>query len=330
LHTQLLADCSLILTMENAQKKILITDGVHPLLIEGLTEAGYICDYYPNISYAEVLNIIHHYTGAVINSKIIVNKKFLDKAQKLQFVGRLGSGLEIIDLDYAKQRGVAIYNSPQGNCDAVAEHAMGMLLMLSNHLRQADNEVKNKIWKREKNRGWELMGKTLAIIGFGHTGSALARRLQGWGMKVLAYDKYKTDYATAYPHVQETDMKTIFEQADILSFHLPLTDEVKHLATATYFHHFQKPIVILNTSRGAVIKTTDLIQLLQEKKVIGACLDVFENEKPSTYTTEEHIMYQTLFDFSNVIVSPHVAGWTAESKQKLAKIVLDKILAHEA
>ncbi|MCH2045403.1 MAG: hydroxyacid dehydrogenase [Saprospiraceae bacterium] len=308
--------------------KILITDGVHPLLIEGLEQAGYHCDYYPQIKLTEVHQIIEPYTGIVINSKILMDKVLLDKATNLQFIGRLGSGLEIIDLAYAKHKGVAVYNSPKGNCDAVAEQAMGMLLALAIQLKAGDAAVRQRNWQREKHRGWELMGKTVGIIGFGHTGSALAKRLSGFGVKIMAYDKYKTNYTADYPYVQETSMQTIFEHADILSLHLPLTPETRGLVDWEYLQKFKKNIVLLNTSRGIVVKTQALINGLKLGKITGACLDVFENEKSKTYTSTEQELYTQLFQYSNLICAPHIAGWTHASKRRLAQIVLDKILGH--
>lgn len=307
-------------------QKVLVTDNVHPLLIEGLTKAGYKCDYQPQISLEQVQSIIHQYQGIIINSKIIVDRAFLDAAIQLQFVARLGSGLEIIDLDYAKEKSVQVHRAPDGNCDAVAEQALGMLLALAINLRQADAQVRQKVWEREANRGWELMHKTIGIIGFGYTGEAFAKRLAGFGMKVLAYDKYKTNYATHMPHVQEVDMDIIFEQADIVSFHLPLTSETIGLGSQQYWSQFAKNIIVVNTSRGAVIPTSDLLQVLDTQKVLGACLDVFENEKPNTYTETEEIEYKNLFSRDNVLLTPHIAGWTKESKQRLAQLLLDRIL----
>lgn len=309
--------------------KILITDGVHPLLIEGLEQAAYHCDYHPQIKLSEVHEIIAPYTGIVINSKILMNKTLIDKASNLQFIGRLGSGLEIIDLAYAKEKDIAVYNSPNGNCDAVAEHAMGMLLALAIQLQAGDAAVRQRNWQREKHRGWELMGKTVGIIGFGHTGSALAKRLSGFGVNILAYDKYKTNYTADYPYVKESTMQAIFEQADILSLHLPLTPETRGLVDWEYLQQFEKDIVLVNTSRGIVVKTEDLIKGLNLGKITGACLDVFENEKSKTYTQKEQELYTQLFKYSNIICSPHVAGWTHASKRRLAYIVLDKILNHK-
>lgn len=308
--------------------KILITDDVHDLLIEGLQNAGYECDYQPNITLKEVRNIIASYEGVIINSKIIVDKFFLDKAVQLKFVARLGSGLEIIDLEYAQAKQVAVHRAPDGNCDAVAEHAMGMLLALANNLCRADRQVRQKNWQREQNRGWELMGKTVGIIGFGYTGRAFAQRLAGFGTTVLVYDKYKTNYTQEMPHVIETDMEQIYRDADILSLHLPATPETKGLVNTDYWAKFKKPLVLVNTSRGNIVCTNDLIKALDTKQILGACLDVFENEKPATYTIEEDLLYNKLFEKENVLLSPHIAGWTVESKERLSKLLLDRIMGH--
>ena len=306
--------------------RVLITDLAHPLLEEGLRQAGYACTYLPNITYEEVLNTIHLYVGIVINSKIFVNQDFLNRAKELRFVARLGSGLEIIDLPYAKEKGVHIHSSPNGNCDAVAEHAMAMLLALMINLRRSDRQVRDFIWERELNRGEELMHKTVAIIGFGHTGPAFAKRLAGFGSRILVYDKYKTNFTQDYPYVEESSMETIFKEADILSFHLPLTTETIHLATKDWFAQFQKQLIVLNTARGKIIPTQELFDLLQSGKIRAAALDVFENEKVNTFSPLEQQQYATLYQMPNVLFTPHIAGWTQESKVRLAQILLDKIL----
>lgn len=307
--------------------RVLITDDVHPTLAKRLESAGYQCEHRPKIHTNEVNQIIAGYTGIIINSKIIVDKAMLDKATLLRFVGRVGSGLEIIDLDYAKQKGVAVYNSPEGNRNAVAEHALGMLLALANNFLRADAQVRQKNWQREANRGFELMGRTVGIIGFGHTGSTFATKLSGMSVRVLAYDKYKRNYTNNHPHVEECDMSAIFREADIISLHLPLTDETKLMVNADFIKKFDKPIIIINTSRGAVVNTVDLVEGLHSDKVVGACLDVFENEKPETFDTFENNLYNKLYQFENVILTPHVAGWTEESKKRLAEVLTDKILA---
>ena len=307
------------------KKKVLITDGVHPLLPRGFEAMGFEVHYQPNTKLEQVHEIVHEYEGMIINSKIICDPSLLDKARQLRFIGRLGSGMEIIDQVYAAQKGIAVFNSPAGNCNAVAEHALGMLLALANKLTKGDVEVRQKIWNREANRGFEITGKTVGIIGFGHTGSAFASKLRGMDVRILTYDKYKTNYAEHLHYVEETTMEAIFQEADILSFHLPLTSEVVHLADDAYLSKFRKPLILINTARGKIIPTQTLLNGLESGKLIGVCLDVFENEKPPTFGAKEQQLYEQLYRFSNSILSPHVAGWTVESKEKLAAILLQKV-----
>lgn len=307
-------------------KSVLITDGVHPKLITGFEQVGFQCDYHPDISLSKVKSIIHQYDGVIINSKIIVDEDFLDRAIKLKFIGRLGSGMEIINQSYARKKGVAVFSAPEGNSNAVAEHALGMLLALANNFRKGDGEVRQMIWDREANRGFEVMGKTFGIIGFGHTGSQFAKKLVGLGVNVLAYDKYKPEgYALDYGFVTETTPERIFAEADIVSLHLPLNTETRHLANYAWMQQFKKSIVLINTSRGNVIPTVDLIQGLEKGIIRGACLDVFENEKPHTFSENENKLFSRLYEFDNVILSPHVAGWTVESLERLADVLLNKI-----
>ncbi len=358
------------------QEKILITDDVHPSLLLGLEATGFTCVYEPNITDEAVRQIISEYVGLIINSKIKVDKPMLDAASRLRFVGRVGSGMEIVDRAYAAERGVAVLSSPEGNRNAVAEHTLGMLLSWANNLNRANSEVKKMDWHREKNRGFELRGRTIGIIGFGHTGSSFAVKLLGMGMRILVYDKYlpsgflekmpfpvsnlryprahteggktnersKTQAALNYSSelgrdydglnyefstIEAVSLQTLQEEADIISFHLPLTAETKHFADARFIGNCRKNIVLVNTSRGNVVKTVDLVPALKTGKVLGACLDVFENEKTSTYTEGEKTVYKKLFAFENVVFSPHIAGWTVESKERLAKILLKKILRYE-
>jgi D-3-phosphoglycerate dehydrogenase len=305
---------------------VLVTDGVHPLLLEGFQKAGFDYDYRPKINLEDTRAIIQDYEGIIINSKIWVDKSFLDKAIKLQFIGRLGSGMEIVDQEYAKKKGVVVKSAPEGNRNAVGEHAVGMLLTLANKMLIGDRRVRQKHWNREDNRGFELMGKTVGIIGFGHTGNNFAKKLAGFNVKVLAYDKYKTYFTEGSNYIQATNLDEIFEKADIVSLHLPLNDETHYMFDEKFIQQFKKEIILINTSRGKVVNTRDVIDALKTKKLKGACLDVFENEKPKTFSKEEDRMYDELYDFENVILSPHVAGWTVESKERLAQIVLDKIL----
>jgi D-3-phosphoglycerate dehydrogenase / 2-oxoglutarate reductase len=306
-------------------KQILITDDCHPKLIETFESWGFHCDFIPDITPEQTYEKIANYQGLIINSKILVNRAFIDKATSLRFVGRLGAGMEIVDQIYAKERGILVVSSPEGNRNAVAEQALGMLLVLANNLLKADREVRAKIWKREENRGWELMGKTMGIIGFGHTGSQFAKKLAGLEMNILAYDKYKTNYTENFPFVKESSMQEILENADIISLHLPLTDETKHLVNTDFLEKTKNGVVILNTSRGKCVKTDDLIIALKNGTVRGACLDVFENEKTPTFTKEEQEMYDLLYILPNVVLAPHIAGWTHESKLRMAEVLLEKL-----
>lgn len=305
---------------------VLITDDCHPMLKEGLEKMGWKCDFMPDISPEETRAIIGEYEGLVINSKILVNRDFLDAAKKLRFVARLGSGMEIVDRDYAAERGINVWSSPEGNRNAVAEQALGMLLSLANNLPRADREVRQNIWRREANRGWELSGKVLGIVGFGHTGSQFARKLAGMDMKVLAYDKYlPKGFAAEMNWVEETSLAEIQAQAEIISLHLPLTEETRGFADTVFLQGCKRGFVLINTSRGKCVRLEDLVAEMESGQVGGACLDVFENEKPQTYSEKEKTLYSRLYQFENLVLSPHVAGWTHESKRLLAEILLQKI-----
>lgn len=305
------------------QRKILITDDVHPVLIEKLTADGYTVDYRPEITPEEVLAVIADYTGLIVNSKVYVGKEMMDRATKLKFVCRAGSGLEVIDLEYAKTKGVAAFNSPEGNRNAVSEHALGMLLNLMNHISKADAEVRQYQWKREENRGVELSGKTVGLIAFGNTAQAFAKLLGAFDVKILAYDKYYHGFSNQ--QVTEAPLEKIFEGADIVSVHLPLTAETGYMIDYRFLNNFKKPVWLVNTSRGKVLRTGDLIKCLHEGKIIGAALDVLENEKLSQLTGEQKRDFDRLIADRRVLLTPHIAGWTAESKLKIAEVLYKKI-----
>jgi D-3-phosphoglycerate dehydrogenase len=306
--------------------KILITDAAHPILIEEFARANYVCDYLPDITLQEVNEVIQDYVGIIINSKILMDKNLIDKGLKLKFIARLGSGREVIDIPYAASKGIQTFFSPEGNSNAVAEHALGMLLALANNFLKADREVRQKIWRREENRGWELRGKTIGIIGFGHTGTAFARKLKSMEMTMLVYDKYLNEFENEYDFVKKVSLEELQRESDVISFHLPLTPETKHFCDSDFFDNCKKKPIVINTSRGNVVKTASLLEALQERKIKGACLDVFENEKVQTFTPEDEVFYSILYEFPNVILSPHVAGWTHESKKLLSQVLLEKIL----
>jgi D-3-phosphoglycerate dehydrogenase / 2-oxoglutarate reductase len=306
--------------------RILITDDVHPILLEKLKLLDFEVDYQPKITYEEVKTKIRNCYGLIVNSKIIVDKEFLDLCSNLKFIGRLGSGMEIFDLDYAISKGIAIFNSPEGNRNAVAEHTLGMLLALSNKLNIADTEVRNFHWNREENRGFEIDSKTIGIIGFGNMGQAFAKKLKGFDVQILVYDKYlQSGYSRFWNNIVETDILSLQSQCDIISFHVPLNNETHHYCNESFLSKCKNGIIILNTSRGKILDTPSLIKNLENGKVKGACLDVFENEKVTTYTKEEKAMYSELFSFKNTVFTPHIAGWTMESKLKMSNTLLEKI-----
>ena len=309
----------------NDKGKVLVTDSVHKVLIEGLQNAGFLVDYNVSISREEVKMIIDQFVGIVVNTRMYMDKEMMDLAPHLKFIARVGSGLDIIDHVYARSIGVEVISSPGGNCNAVAEHALGMLLSLFNNLRRGDREVRNFEWHREKNRGWELEGKTIGIIGYGHTGSSFAKKLSGFDVNVLAYDKYKKHFADETRYVDEVTLERLKEGSDVISLHVPLTHETRRMIDESFLNSCKTGVLILNTSRGGVVDTAALIGAMEAKNVGGAALDVFENEKPHTMSAEEKTMYEKLFSFDNSLFSPHVAGWTVESKRKLAEILLRKI-----
>lgn len=303
--------------------KILITDAVHPLLCEGLTADGFVVDYRPDIAPDEVMQVVSDYEGLVINSKLYAGKELLDKALKLKFVCRVGSGLEVIDINYAHQKGISAFNSPEGNRNAVAEHALGMLLSLMNNIAKSNDEVKRHEWLREANRGTELSGKTVALIAFGNTAESFAKILRGFDVNMLAYDKYRTGFGSGY--VKESSLQEIYEEADVLSIHLPLTQETQFMINYEFLSSFKKKYWLINTSRGKVLRTSDLIKCMGEGRIIGAALDVLENEKLETMSEGQKNDFCYLVSQSNILLTPHIAGWTHESRQKIAEILLQKI-----
>ncbi|MGB1931565.1 MAG: NAD(P)-dependent oxidoreductase [Flavobacteriales bacterium] len=306
-------------------KKVLFVDTVHPYLWEELQKEGYSCFEGYDLSEKAIVEQHNDAYGLVIRSRISINANFLSHFNNLTFIARAGSGIENIDVDYARSKNIHAINAPEGNKQAVAEHALGMILSLFNNLNKADGEVRKGIWQREENRGIELSGKTIGIIGYGNNGSALAKVLSGFDTKVLAYDKYKTNYTPKY--AIESDMQTIFEQADILSLHIPLTEETQHLVKDSFLKQFHKPIFLINTSRGACLDTKSLVANLNSGKVLGACLDVLEYEKTSFENlSKQPTVLKQLLQSDKVIFSPHIAGWTQESQLKIAQVLFQKII----
>lgn len=308
--------------------KIIIADYVHPLLADDLRKAGHICDDFINKNAENILAVIHEYEGIVIRSKIKLEKEVLGKAVKLKWIARVGAGMESIDVAYAKSKGIKCINSPEGNRNAVGEHTLGMLLSLLNNICKANQEVKNGKWLRAENRGFELSGKTVGIIGCGNTGMAFANCLRGFDVRILAYDKYKKGIANEF--IKEAELDMLYDEADIVSLHLPLNDETRYMVNATFINRFKKDIYLLNTSRGKIVKTDDLIQSLQTGKIKGAALDVLEYESTSfqeLYTKQLPPAYDFLMKAPNVILTPHIAGWTNEAEEKMARVLLRKINA---
>ncbi|MEI6899045.1 MAG: NAD(P)-dependent oxidoreductase [Bacteroidota bacterium] len=307
--------------------KVLFIDSVHPLIKEELTAHGFQCDYFPEYGRSEFLKIIGDYFGIIIRSKIMLDHEFLSLGGQLKFIGRVGAGMENIDLDFAIDNGIQCFNSPEGNRDAVAEHAVGMLLSLFNNINRADRQVRSGQWIREGNRGIELKGKTVGIIGYGNMGSAFAQRLKGFDVKVISYDKYKHNYTDG--NTLKVSMEEIHEQSDIISLHVPFTEETKYLVDGSFLEKFEKKIVLVNTARGAVVNTSDLVQKLKEGKVTAAALDVLEYEDKSFENLATNLPkdFQYLLKAENVILTPHIAGWTVESNIKLARVLVEKIIA---
>jgi len=306
--------------------KILHLDTNHPLLIEQFNALGFenIEEY--KAAKSEVEKSIHLYDGLIIRSRFTIDKSFLDKAQNLKFIGRLGSGLENIDVDYARDKGIFLAAAPEGNRNAVGEHSLGLLLALFNKLTKANNEVKKGKWDREANRGTELDGKTVGIIGYGNTGKAFAKKLRGFDIEVICYDIVG---GVSDENARQVGIMELEQKSDIISLHVPQTPETMGMINTEFINAFQKPFWLLNTARGKCVVTEDLVTALKSGKILGAGLDVLEYEKTSfeDMFSQESLpeAFQFLVDAENIILSPHVAGWTIESKEKLAQTIVDKI-----
>jgi len=313
--------------MIKEKQRVLFIDSTHPRLLEMLEEAGFDCQYTPELSKDEMLAIFDQFDGFIIRSKFKLTQAELDKATRLKFIGRVGAGLENIDVPYAESKGITCFNAPEGNRDAVGEHALGMLLCLFNNLCRCNAEVGKGMWRREENRGLEIKGKTVGIVGYGNMGNAFAQRLKGFGCKVIAYDKYKFDYTDEF--CEEKQMQELFDTCDILSLHIPQTEETMFMVNDDYLSKFKKPFFLINTARGKIVKISDLVKHLKTGQVRGACLDVLEYEKTSfedlhAHELPEHFKY--LIDAENVLLSPHVGGWTHESNIKLSEVTAQKII----
>lgn len=308
--------------------KILHIDSNHPLLMEQLQKAGFVNHEDFTSSKQEIEAKIQDYQGIVIRSRFKIDKQFLDKATNLQFIARVGAGLESIDCEYALSKNIALIAAPEGNCNAVAEHTLGMILSLFNKLNIADSEIRSGEWNREKNRGYELDGKTVGIIGYGNMGKAFAKKLRGFDVEVLCYD-IKDNVGDA--NARQVSLEELQQKTDVLSLHIPWTPETDKMVNLDFINAFAKPFWIINTSRGKNIVTADLVTAMQSEKILGAGLDVLEYEKLSFETlfqdknTPEAFQY--LLDGRKVILTPHIAGWTYESHERLAQVIVDKIKA---
>jgi D-3-phosphoglycerate dehydrogenase len=307
-------------------KKVVFIDSVHEILWERLEKKGFQCIDAIELQEQELKNLIKDAFGLVIRARFQLNETFLKECKQLKFIARSGSGLENIDTDYCDRNGIAVFNSPEGNRNAVAEHGLGMLLSLFNKISKADSEVRKGIWDREGNRGIELDGKTIGIIGFGNNGSAFAKKLRGFDAKILAYDKYKSGFSDN--QVMESTLEEIFEQAEIISFHIPQNQETIHFMNDGFVSKMKNPFYLLNLSRGKIVQTSALVSGLKSGKIIGACLDVLEYETSSFSTSFNDSLpddLKYLFQSDKVLFSPHVAGWTQESYCKLSSVLADKI-----
>jgi D-3-phosphoglycerate dehydrogenase len=302
---------------------ILISCPIHDIFIQSLNAKGIAFAHLPEISREQLMQLIPELEGLVISTRIPIDKPLLEKANRLRWIARLGSGMEHVDLSYAQDKGIICYSSPEGNCMAVAEHALGLLLSFARHIGKSHLEVRDYIWNRQSNKGMEISGKKLGIIGLGHTGSAFAQILSGFDMEILAHDKYKTGWDNK--RIQEVSLQTIQEECDIISFHLPLTEETYQYANNSFFQALRKKPLLINTSRGSIVDSGALLFALDNNQISGACLDVLENENAAEFQHPDNEIIRKLIQHPKVLVTPHIAGYSIEADEKMAKSLLKKL-----
>jgi D-3-phosphoglycerate dehydrogenase len=302
-------------------KKILIVDDLHPIFKERAQLLGFEVDDRPLISREETMEVIKDYTGIAVRTKFRIDKELFDAAINLEFVARAGAGLDNIDEAIAKEKGIKLLNAPEGNMDAVGEHATGLLLSLMNNFRNADQQIRAGKWDREGNRGYELKGKTVGIIGYGFMGKSFAKKLKGFEVNVIAYDKYKTGFSDEF--AKEVSMEEIVRQSDVLSLHIPLTSETRQMVNEEYLFHFRKPIFFINTARGEIVNTNSVLAALNQGKILGAGLDVLEAEKFPLLGLQD--WYANIVANEKVILTPHVGGWTFDSYRKISEVLAEKL-----
>lgn len=305
------------------RKKILIIDEMHPSIVQLLENQNFQVDYLPNILEKEVFEIINQYTGLIIRSKIFVGKEILEKATNLKFIARAGAGMDQIVEEEVRQRNITLINAPEGNRDAVAEHAIGMILALFNKILISDKEIRNGTWLREQNRGIELGGKTIGIIGYGNNGKAFAKKIRPFDCQVITYDI--SNRAVWDRNATPVDMETIFKCSDVVSFHIPLTPKTNNLVNANFINQFTNNIWLINTSRGNVIVLEDVLDAMKDGKILGACLDVLPEENLAKFQKKSPEVYKELMNNPKIILTPHVAGWSQESYIKINNVLSEKI-----